>query len=71
MSPPKQERRGQTSQNLQRLVNEALRTGFNSVLPSPSAKPYRIQLQALDMCDGFSYHNVSKLLARAEGADHK
>lgn len=52
------------------VVNSALRAGLEVVLAPPAAKPYRTKPRPLGLREGFSYDNISELLARAEGEDH-
>lgn len=52
------------------IVNAALRIGLDQVLAPPAAKPYRTKARPLGLREGFSYDNISELLARAEGEDH-
>jgi hypothetical protein len=52
------------------IVNEALRVGLDEVLKPAAAKPYRTKPRPLGLREGFSYDNISELLARAEGEDH-
>jgi hypothetical protein len=53
------------------IVNSALRLGLDQVLNPPAAKPYRTKPRPLGLRPGLSYDNISELLARAEGEDHK
>lgn len=53
------------------VINEALRVGLDTVLQPPAAKPYRTRARPLGLRTGFSYDNISELLARAEGEDHQ
>ncbi len=52
------------------VVNMVLRAGLDALLAPPAAKPYRTKPRPLGLREGFSYDNVSQLLARAEGEDH-
>lgn len=52
------------------VVNTALRAGLEVVLAPPTAKPYRTKPRPLGLREGFSYDNISELLAQAEGEDH-
>lgn len=52
------------------VVNMALRIGLDAVMEPPPAKPYRTQPRPLGLRQGFSYDNISELLARIEGEDH-
>jgi len=52
------------------VINAALRVGLDEILSPPAAKPYRTKARPLGLRRGFSYDNISELLARAEGEDH-
>jgi hypothetical protein len=52
------------------VVNAALRIGLDQVLTPPGPKPYRTKPRPLGLRPGFSYDNISELLAQAEGEDH-
>ena len=52
------------------VINAALRVGLDEVLKPPAARPYRTKARPLRLRQGFSYHKIGKLLARAEGEDH-
>jgi hypothetical protein len=52
------------------VVNMALRIGLDAVMEPPPSKPYRTQPRPLGLRQGFSYDNISELLARIEGEDH-
>ena len=52
------------------VINAALRVGLDDILAPPSAKRYRTKPRPLGLRQGFSYDNISELLARAEGEDH-
>ena len=52
------------------IVNAALRVGLNEILAPAPAKPYRTKPRPLGLRRGFSYDNISELLARSEGEDH-
>jgi hypothetical protein len=52
------------------VINAALRVGLDEILAPPSAKQYRTKPRPLGLRHGFSYDNISELLARAEGEDH-
>ena len=58
-------------QPFKRVVNSALRLGLAELLKPVPAKSYRTKARPLGLNEGFSYDNVSELLARAEGEDHK
>jgi len=53
------------------VVNHALRIGLDQMLKPPPAKPYRTKPSPMGLAAGLSYDNVSELLARAEGEDHR
>jgi hypothetical protein len=53
------------------IINSALRLGLDQVLNPPAAKPYRTKPRPLGLRPGLSYDNISELLTRAEGEDHK
>ncbi|MGH8019473.1 MAG: DUF2191 domain-containing protein [Opitutaceae bacterium] len=52
------------------VVNQALRIGLDQVLKPAAARPYRTKPRPMGLREGFSYDNISELLARAEGEDH-
>ena len=52
------------------VINEALRVGLAEILAPPAAKPYRTDPRPLGLRPGFSYDNISELIAAAEGDDH-
>ena len=52
------------------VINNALRVGLDEVLNPPPARRYRTKARLLGLRHGFSYDNISELLARAEGEDH-
>ena len=52
------------------IVNAALRIGLDEILKPAGARPYRTKPRPLGLREGFSYDNISELLARAEGEDH-
>lgn len=53
------------------VINAALRVGLDALLQPPAAKPYRTKPRPMGLRQGFSYDNVSELIARAEGEDHQ
>lgn len=59
------------NKSFKEIVNDALRAGLATVLAPPRAKPYRTRGRPLGLRRGFSYDDVSELLSRAEGADHR
>jgi hypothetical protein len=52
------------------VINAALRVGLDQILAPPAAQRYRTKGRPLGLRRGFSYDNISELLARAEGEDH-
>jgi hypothetical protein len=52
------------------IINTALRIGLDEVLSPPATKPYRTKPRPLGLRRGFSYDDISELLARGEGEDH-
>ena len=52
------------------VINAALRVGLDEILAPPAAKPYRTKPRPLGLRQGFSYDNISELIAAAEGEDH-
>ncbi len=52
------------------VINAALRIGLDEVLSPPAGKPYRTKPRPMGLRQGFSYDNISELLARIEGEDH-
>lgn len=52
------------------VVNAALRAGLDEILSPPAARRYRTKPRPLGLRAGFSYDNISELLARGEGEDH-
>lgn len=58
-------------QPFKQVVNSALRIGLEQLLKPEPARPYKTKARPLGLNAGFSYDNVSELLARAEGEDHQ
>lgn len=52
------------------VINAALRVGLDEILAPPAARPYRTKPRPLGLRQGFSYDNISELIAAAEGEDH-
>ncbi len=52
------------------VINTALRVGLDEILSPPTAKPYRTKPRAMGLRRGFSYDNISELIASSEGEDH-
>ncbi len=59
-----------SGKSFREIVNAALRIGLDEVLSPPAARPYRTKPRPMGLREGFSYDNISELLARAEGEDH-
>ncbi len=53
------------------IINAALRVGLDEILAPPVAKPYHTKARPLGLRRGFSYDNISELIAAAEGEDHQ
>ena len=52
------------------VINAALRVGLDEILAPPAAKPYVTKARPLGLRQGFSYDNISELIAAGEGEDH-
>jgi len=52
------------------VIKATLRVGLNEIPAPPAAKPYRTKPRAMGLRRGFSYDNISELIASAEGEDH-
>ena len=52
------------------IINAALRAGLEEILSPAAAKPYHTKPHAMGLRRGFSYDNISELLAAAEGEEH-
>ena len=53
------------------VINAALRVGLDEILSPPAAKPYQTKPRPLGLRSGFSYDNISELIAAAEGENHQ
>jgi hypothetical protein len=53
------------------VVNSALRIGLEEILKPAPAKSYQTKPRPLGLRDGFTYDNISELLARAEGENNR
>jgi hypothetical protein len=53
------------------VINAALRVGLDEILAPPAPKPYRTKPRPMGLRRGFSYDNISELVAAAEGEDHQ
>ena len=60
----------QLGQPFKQVVNSALRLGLEELLKPLPARPYKTKARPMGLNEGFSYDNVSELLARAEGEEH-
>ncbi|MBX3732153.1 MAG: DUF2191 domain-containing protein [Verrucomicrobiae bacterium] len=58
------------NKSFKEVINAALRAGLDDILAPPAAKPYRTKPRPLGLRQGFSYDNISELIAAAEGEDH-
>lgn len=47
------------------VINAALRVGLDEILAPPTARPYRTQPRPMGLRRGFSYDNISELIAAA------
>ncbi len=52
------------------VINAALRAGLDKMLAPPAAQPYQTKARPLGLRAGFSYDNISELIAAAEGEEH-
>lgn len=52
------------------VINAALRVGLDAILSPPVAKAYRTKPRPLGLRQGFSYDNISELIAAGEGEHH-
>lgn len=53
------------------VINAALRVGLDEILTPPAARPYRTKPRPLGLRRGFSYDNISELIATTEGENHQ
>ena len=58
-------------QSMKETINSALRIGLDQILKPAAAKAYRTKGRPMGLNAGYSYDNVSELLAVAEGEDHE
>lgn len=56
--------------SLKDVVNAALRVGLDEILAPPNVEPYCTNPRPMGLRRGFSYDNISELLAATEGEDH-
>jgi hypothetical protein len=61
----------QTGLPFKEVVNQALRAGLDEVLVPKSSQKYRTKPQPMGLKAGFSYDNISELLAITEGEKHQ
>ena len=53
------------------VINAALRAGLDQILAPPPRRRYRTKSRPLGLRKGLSYDNITDLLARGEGEDHR
>ena len=53
------------------VINAALRVGLEAILAPPAVQPYRTKPRPLGLRQGFSYDNISELIAASEGDNHQ
>ena len=53
------------------VVNEALRSGLQTVGQSPKTRPYQTRPRKLGLTAGVNLDNIQELLAQIEGEDHR
>lgn len=56
--------------SMKETINSALRIGLEQSLKPAPSKPYRTNARPMGLNAGYSYDNISELLAVAEGEDH-
>jgi hypothetical protein len=54
-----------------RVVNEALRTGLQTVEDPPRIRPYRTRPHKMGLKAGRNLDNIQVLLSQIEGEDHR
>jgi hypothetical protein len=52
------------------VINAALRVGLDEILAPPAATPYRTKPRPMGLRRGFTYDNISELIAATEGEDY-
>lgn len=52
------------------VINAALRVGLDEILAPPKARTYQTKARPLGLRRGFSYDNISELIAVGEGEGH-
>lgn len=57
----------QTGLPFKAVINQALRVGLEEVLSPQAIRPYRTKPRPMGLKVGFSYDNISELLAVTEG----
>jgi len=60
----------QTGLPFKAVINQALRVGLDEVLSPQASRPYQTKPRAMGLKAGFSYDNISELLAVTEGERH-
>jgi len=61
----------QTGLPFKEVVNQALRAGLDQVLAPRSCRKYRTKPRPMGLRTGFSYDNISELLAISEGENYR
>jgi hypothetical protein len=56
---------------LKEIINSALRLGLDRLQEPPAAKPYKTTPRPMGLRAGYSYDDVSELLAVAEGEESR
>ena len=54
-----------------RVINEALRTGLQTVEDPPRIRPYRTRPHQMGLKAGRNLDNIQVLLSQIEGEDHR
>jgi hypothetical protein len=60
----------QTGLPFKTVINRALRLGLDEVLAPQASRAYRTDPKPMGLKPGFSYDNISELLALTEGERH-
>lgn len=60
-----------SGKSMKELVNEYLRTGFNTKHRPPAAEPFKVRPVAMGSVPGLNYDNIGELLEQLEGPLHR